>query len=64
MKKLIRDKRFITIMSYILFLIIIGLIFYGINWYIQDFLNDYRCSNMPLNEFFQDKSCIKYWRLR
>lgn len=27
-----------------------------------DFSNDYRCSNLPLNEFFQDESCKKYWR--
>jgi|GEM_PF-4194430 hypothetical protein len=27
-----------------------------------DFANDYRCSNLPLNEFFQDESCKKYWR--
>ena len=29
-----------------------------------DFYNDYRCSTMPLSDFFQDKSCRKYWGLR
>lgn len=29
-----------------------------------DFANDYRCSNLPLNEFFQDESCKKYWRYK
>lgn len=29
-----------------------------------DFANDYRCSNMPINEFFQDEKCEKYWRYR
>ncbi len=29
-----------------------------------DFANDYRCSNLPINEFFQDEKCEKYWRYR
>lgn len=36
-------------------------------WFIietKEMLNDYRCSNLPLNEFFQDKKCEKYWRYR
>lgn len=31
---------------------------------VNDFVNDYRCSNMPINEFFQDKTCEKYWRYK
>lgn len=30
----------------------------------KEMLNDYRCSNLPLNEFFQDKKCEKYWKYR
>lgn len=42
------------------------LLFFAITYLIIyeaiDFANDYRCSNLPLNEFFQDESCKKYWR--
>lgn len=31
---------------------------------IKEMLNDYRCSNLPLNEFFQDEKCEKYWRYK
>lgn len=30
----------------------------------MDFLNDYRCSNLALDDFFQDKRCKKYWRYK
>lgn len=30
----------------------------------KEMLNDYRCSQLPLNEFFQDKQCERYWRYR
>lgn len=30
----------------------------------KEMLNDYRCNNMPLNEFYQDKKCEKYWDLK
>lgn len=36
-------------------------------WFVietKEMLNDYRCSNLPINEFFQDKKCEKYWRYR
>ena len=42
------------------------LLFFAITCFIIyeaiDFANDYRGSNLPLNEFFQDDSCKKYWR--
>ena len=27
-------------------------------------LNDHRCYNLPLNEFYQDKKCERYWNLK
>lgn len=42
--------------------IIIMLIF--IIWFVIEFkemLNDHRCYNLPLNEFYQDKKCERYW---
>lgn len=29
---------------------------------VNDFINDYKCSTMPINEFFQEPKCEKYWR--
>ena len=45
----------------------IVLITIGIIWFIIDFkemLNDHRCYELPINEFFQDKKCEKYWRYK
>lgn len=33
-------------------------------WFVIEFremLNDHRCYNLPLNEFYQDKKCERYW---
>lgn len=30
----------------------------------KEMLNDHRCYNLPLNEFYQDKKCEKYWNMR
>ncbi len=27
----------------------------------KEMLNDHRCYNLPLNEFYQDEKCSKYW---
>lgn len=46
---------------------IIMLITIGIIWFIIEFkemLNDHRCYELPINEFFQDKKCEKYWRYK
>ncbi|WP_300954271.1 hypothetical protein [uncultured Clostridium sp.] len=35
-------------------------------WFVVEFremLNDHRCYNLPLNEFYQDKKCERYWDL-
>lgn len=43
------------------------LIIVGAIWFIFEFkemMNDYRCSQLPINEFFQDKKCERYWRYR
>ena len=29
-----------------------------------EMLNDYRCYNLLLNEFFQDKRCERYWDMK
>ena len=48
-----------------IFLIIILIAMVGFAIYeINDFYNDYRCSNLPLNEFFEDTKCEKYWKYR
>lgn len=31
---------------------------------LKEMLNDHRCYNLPLNEFYQDKKCEKYWDLK
>ena len=44
--------------------LILSVIF--IIWFILEFkemLNDHRCYNLPINEFYQDKKCEMYWDL-
>lgn len=39
----------------------------GTIWFVfevKEMMNDYRCNQLPLNEFFQDKKCEKYWRYK
>ena len=40
----------------------VGIIIFAIEF--AEMLNDHRCYNLPLNEFYQDKKCEKYWRHR
>ena len=58
MEKKNKIKNICMVIGILLFFAIVCLIIYEA----IDFANDYRCSNMPINEFFQDKSCEKYWR--
>ncbi|CDE07933.1 MAG: hypothetical protein KIC90_04620 [Firmicutes bacterium] len=51
----------------VLGIIIIILITIGVIWFVvevKEMLNDYRCSQLPINEFFQDEKCERYWRYR
>ena len=51
----------------VLGIIIIILITIGDIWFVvevKEMLNDYRCSQLPINEFFQDEKCERYWRYR
>lgn len=51
----------------VLVIIIIILITIGVLWFVvevKEMLNDYRCSQLPINEFFQDEKCERYWRYR
>lgn len=59
-EKKIKIKNIGIVMGILLFFAITCLVIYET----MDFVNDYRCSNLPLNEFFQDKSCKKYWRYK
>ena len=51
----------------VLGIITIILITIGAIWFIfevKEMLNDYRCSQLPINEFFQDEKCESYWRYK
>lgn len=51
----------------VLGIIIIILITIGVIWFVvevKEMLNDYRCSQLPINEFFQDEKCERYLRYR
>ena len=56
-------EKIITIMGIIVSIVIIfiTIIFTCI---FLEMLNDHRCYTMPLNEFYQDKRCEKYWDMR
>lgn len=49
----------IKIMYMILALGILTIVFYAIT-VVADKINQHRCYNLPLNEFYEDKSCLKY----
>jgi len=58
-----KSDKILTVLGVLATIIVLGVII----WFVVEFkemLNDYRCSNLPLNEFFQDKECEKYWRYR
>lgn len=47
-------------------IVIIAMLIFGI-WFVIEFkemLNDHRCYNLPLNEFYQDEKCERYWDFR
>lgn len=49
----------------IVIILVVFLIACGLIWLffeVKEMLNDYRCTNLPINEFFQDEKCEKYWR--
>lgn len=51
----------------VLGIITIILITIGAIWFVIEFkemMNDYRCSQLPINEFFQDEKCERYWGYR
>lgn len=42
--------------------IVVFIIFFIIQF--KEMLNDYRCSQLPINKFFQDEKCERYWGYR
>lgn len=60
MKKLLMNKKFITITAYLICMIISITILIALFKFISNKINENRCYNLPLNEFYQDKSCLKY----
>lgn len=56
------DRALETAIVLTLILFCIGTILFLIAF--KEMMNDHRCYNLPLNEFYQDKKCEKYWNLR
>lgn len=51
----------------VLGIITIILITIGAIWFVfevKEMLNDYRCSQLPIKDFFEDEKCENYWRYR
>lgn len=55
--KILNIAAIITIILFITFILFFIIAF-------KEMLNDHRCYNLPLNEFFQDEKCSKYWRYK
>lgn len=55
-----KEKILDIVIILVVFLIVCGLIWFFFE--VKEMLNDYRCTNLPINEFFQDEKCEKYWR--
>lgn len=56
-------KKAINILGVI---VIIVMLIFAI-WFVIEFkemLNDHRCYNLPLDEFYQDEKCERYWDFR
>lgn len=60
MKRLLTNKKFITITTYLICMLISITIWVTLFKFISNKINENRCYNLPLNEFYQDKSCLKY----
>lgn len=60
MKKLLMNKTFITITAYLTCMLISITILIALFNFISNKINENRCYNLPLNKFYQDKSCLKY----
>lgn len=57
------NKRINNILITIAILLFFAFICFLI-YYVNDFITDYQCSTMPIDEFFQTEKCEKYWRYR
>lgn len=56
-----KTEKILTILGTIcLAIVVIFIIIFAIAF--KEMLNDYRCNQLPLNEFFQDKQCERYWK--
>jgi len=53
-EKILEVLTCITVIMIVVFMIVFGLA-------IKEMLNDYRCNNLPLTEFYRDKKCERYW---
>ena len=60
MEKLLTNKIFITITAYLICMLISITILIALFNFISNKINENRCYNLPLNEFYKDKSCLKY----
>lgn len=56
-------EKIVNIISAILLVIIVVIIIVFI-FAFKEMMNDYRCSQLLLNEFFQDEKCERYWKYR
>lgn len=56
-EKVLNILAIITISLMVIFIIVFAIAF-------KEMLNDHRCYNLPINEFYQDKKCEKYWNLK
>lgn len=58
-----RIEKILNIISILLIIILM----IGTIWFTNEFkemLNDCRCLQLPISDFYQDESCKKYWKYR
>lgn len=58
-----KNKKILTIVMGIAFIVVCMLIVVFTCMFIEA-LNNHRCYNLPLNEFYQDNKCKKYWDMK
>lgn len=57
------ENKIVNILFTIMILVLFAFVCFII-YEVNDFIIDYKCSTMPLNEFYDSEMCQKYWRYR
>ena len=55
------DKVLLILATFLAVLFVLIIAIFLIN--LDSLINDYHCSNLPIDEFFKDERCKEYWHI-